>query len=296
MGSRVTQQMMRSKPPRDDLNSNTKILQEAQQQEMVKYRKRIKEYAIEMAESSTTHAIDRMVKTDRTLLRVLWILFFVASTGACGYFIANTIMDYLEYDVVTKIQAIYEVPQIFPSVSVCNLNIFNNNQSLEFAKNALTSAGLTGSLLDSDEYLGFNMTPILTTMLVRYLLAAGFRNPNLTESDLQYYGIKYEDFVLSCTFNLLPCNSSMFKWSFDIRYGSCFKFNAIGTNKSLLYTYRPESFNGLRLELYIAPIQSPYALSSEYGAVVVVQNASETRIDYKGVKTKPGTETSIRVK
>lgn len=278
-------------------NSINEIMEnfENEKAKKAKTRSRIKEYVSKAASSSTTHGIDRILNTNRNILRILWITFFLASTATCGYFIGNTIMDFLEFNVVTKIQTIYEVPQLFPTVSVCNLNIFNNNQSIEFALKSLKTIGIQDAWGQTDTSIGFNMTPIIRTILMKYLTSASFKEPNITIADLKYYGIKYEDFILSCTFNFQPCNSSTFEWYFDAKFGSCFKFNGQNSSNWPLYSYQPGMINGLSIELYIAPITNPYAFSLDLGAYVSIQNASETVTNIDGIKTQVGSATNIIV-
>jgi hypothetical protein len=259
----------------------------------ISVKSKIKSYLTEAALSTTTHGIDKIVMTKRNFLKLAWILLFLGSIAACSYFIANTVIEYLDYEVVTKIQVIYEVPQLFPTVSICNLNIFNNKQSIEFAKKILSENNITDPFNHS--FVGFHMTPPLVGILVKNLVAANFRNPNLTQDAIQHLGINYDEFIISCTFNIEPCNSSLFEWYFDITYGSCFKFNPNNGSHSGLHSYRAGSLNGFRIELFIADLSDPYSFSSDSGAYVSVQNATDTSPNHVGVKAQVGTDTDIQV-
>lgn len=51
----------------------------------------------------------------------MWIILFVASSVLSFYLICNNILDYLNFDVVTGINVVYEYPSLFPTISICNL-------------------------------------------------------------------------------------------------------------------------------------------------------------------------------
>jgi len=54
------------------------------------------------------------------------LISFVVSSCFCTYFIQETIADYLNYDVITKIDIKYETKLKFPIISICNINPFNS--------------------------------------------------------------------------------------------------------------------------------------------------------------------------
>lgn len=256
---------------------------------------KIKAYVTESILTSTTHGIDRIIRTNRVSLKIIWLTFFAASTAACGYFIARNIIDYLKYEVVTKIEVIYEVPQLFPTVSVCNANILSTNSSVEFSKHVFDSLDVSNPFSNTAQFIGFNMTPAQISLLMKYVVISNFQSPNITKADLKQYGVTYEDFFLSCTFNLKACDTSIFEWYFDIKFGSCFRFNYQGMSPGPLYSYRPSDFNGLRVELYIPDITDVYSFSSDTGAYVIINNASVTSNSLVGVRAEVGAQTNIQV-
>ena len=171
----------------------------------------IKSYILEAISSSTIHGIEKIFKPRRTFLKVLWVTFFMASTAACGFFIANSIISYLGYEVVTKVQIIYEVPQLFPTVAICSSNVLNNNETIEFGKKILEKNGLSDPFSNTSA-LGLNLTLAQVNLLMRFLIAGNLQ----IQQDIQNMSIKYDELFMSCTFNLQPCDGSMFEWYFDI--------------------------------------------------------------------------------
>ncbi len=55
----------------------------------------------------------------------MWFICMIASLGGCSYYMLNIVVDYLNYDVLTEIQLIYEQPSTFPAVSICSRDSYN---------------------------------------------------------------------------------------------------------------------------------------------------------------------------
>ena len=250
----------------------------------------IKSYIIEAITSSTIHGIDKIYKPRRTFLKVLWIIFFIASTAACAFFIANSIMTYFQFEVVTKVQVIYEVPQLFPTVAICSANILSNDEMVEFGKKILEKNGLPDPFRDTSA-LGMNMTLVEVNVLIKFIVASYLK----IQPDIKNMSTKFDELFMSCTFNLQPCNESMFEWYFDINYGSCFRFNHKNVQPKQLYSYRAGTLNALKVELFVPLLTDPYSFSVGTGGYVVIQNASETLIGDRGIGVAVGTETLIQV-
>ena len=107
----------------------------------------IKDTLKELIRSSTCHGIPSAFRTKRSSLRVMWILLFIGCAAYCSYLINDSIMSYLEYDVVTRIDLIYENPARFPAITFCNLN------------KKFTKYNLNETLIDC----GFNRSECLTS-------------------------------------------------------------------------------------------------------------------------------------
>lgn len=76
----------------------------------------------ELILSSSFHGFVKIVKTKHIFLKVIWGFFVLISIMSCSYLIIKNILYYLDYNVVTNINVIYEIPTQFPSVSLCQQN------------------------------------------------------------------------------------------------------------------------------------------------------------------------------
>lgn len=255
----------------------------------------MKSYTLESISSTTIHGIDQLFKPNKRIgLKLVWLVFLVASTGGCAYFIVNSTIEYFRYEVVTKIQVFNEKPQIFPTVAICNLNIFSTPQTIEFGRRLLASNDL-GDPFANTSSTGLNFTLAQVNLLVKYLLSVNLKNPMLNNSDLQLFNTSFDDFVISCTFNLLPCYSHMFKPYFDENLGSCYLFNFEGIQPEPFYSSRPGFLNSFKIELFLPELTDPYSFATVAGAYVTIMNASQTKIDFNGITAPVGTKTFIGV-
>lgn len=95
-------------------------------------KERIKKRLREMILESTIHGLPNVLKTDAIHLKIIWICLFLVTFIVSIYMIIGNINDYLNYEVTTNIDLVYEQPVIFPTVSFqFNYGYSNANYSLE---------------------------------------------------------------------------------------------------------------------------------------------------------------------
>lgn len=80
---------------------------------------RINSILIEIIQSSTFHGLPNIFSTNRKFIRIAWILSLTTSICLNVFFIYNQVSSYYEYDIVTKIDEIYEEESELPAVSIC---------------------------------------------------------------------------------------------------------------------------------------------------------------------------------
>lgn len=102
----------------------------------------IKEIIYESATDSTAHSIPHMFKRENKGLKLLWFICFLAAFGVCTWMITMSISDYFQFETISKTEIILEIPSKFPTVSICNMNSFVTNYSLQFVQDILTKNGL----------------------------------------------------------------------------------------------------------------------------------------------------------
>jgi hypothetical protein len=68
---------------------------------------------------STSYGLPRIFKSKRIILKIFWLVYFLIGSIATIWFILDTINNYLEYDVVSRIRIISETSMPFPAISIC---------------------------------------------------------------------------------------------------------------------------------------------------------------------------------
>ena len=93
--------------------------------------KKLKNKAIELVLSSTSHGLPNIFRTERKSLKIMWFILFVVALSVGIYTVFNGIISYLNYDVVTKIDVIDESKSEFPAVTFFILKNPKANISLD---------------------------------------------------------------------------------------------------------------------------------------------------------------------
>jgi hypothetical protein len=102
----------------------------------------VKEIIYESAIDSTAHSIPYIFKRDNYFIKIFWVISFFASTILCGWMIYKAIFCYVSYETVSKTQTVLEIPTTFPTISICNMNSYLTNYSIDFVESILTENGI----------------------------------------------------------------------------------------------------------------------------------------------------------
>jgi hypothetical protein len=168
--------------------------------------------------NSLAQAIIQIINTPYLIIKYFLFLFTFASTGLSFYLIAQSINDYLSYQVITTSRTIYEIPTLFPKISFCNVNW----QTTEFAYN----------------FLELNQ-----------------QREEVDNEIRRKFGHHLDDILLFCLFDYKPCNSSDFVWSYDNNFGNCYTFNSGYDSNGVKTELKKSNFAGptfgLQLTLYV---------------------------------------------
>lgn len=76
----------------------------------------------ELGQATSFHAIPSIVRSKRLAIKLIWSAVLLISTSICIKAVTDSVLSYLEYNVITEMQIIKEQRTIFPTVTICNLN------------------------------------------------------------------------------------------------------------------------------------------------------------------------------
>ncbi len=77
----------------------------------------------------TIHGLPNIFRSKNIIPKIIWIVSTVAATVLCAYILAQSIIDYLSYEVVTKIDLIEETNAIVPQITICSSHLFMTSSS-----------------------------------------------------------------------------------------------------------------------------------------------------------------------
>jgi hypothetical protein len=169
------------------------------------------------------HGVPNIFNHDMSILKVMWLISFLASAGAFAYMTFVTVRQYLVYEVVTKIDTIDETSIRFPKITICSANPFVTDAGLKFVESVLKANridDLTNSDILSEAYPAASMSQISMNFASALNLAqTAAYDTNITDSARQSFGLTFDQMFVSCTFALNECTPDHWVWYYDPQFG-----------------------------------------------------------------------------
>ena len=247
-----------------------------------------------LLEDSTSHGIPNIIRTKRTSIRILWTICFLAALGGCSYMVIKSISEYLEYDTVSKIEHITEIPTQFPTFSFCNINPLMTNASEKIVEDLLPLFGYNSSMVIIDfrvqsYFFGSaNLAALLNSS-----------DPSFGDEKRKQLGYNLANSLFLCLYNGEFCRLDEFEWYFDLSLGNCFRFNtgrdSYGIQAKLKESVKAGPSNGLSLQFYLKPSSNKYSFAFSEGMRVFVHNNSIIPSFSEGVNVEPAKITDIAI-
>ncbi|CAF0874896.1 unnamed protein product [Brachionus calyciflorus] len=239
--------------------------------------KKIRSVIEESLFSSTSHGIPNIIRSDNLILRVMWILFTVISTGLCGYMIVQSIMNYFSYETTSKIQINTETSSIFPAITICNLNFFTSKYSAKFIKNLTLEAELDSFYFNYNQYYTFMQIVSTSEELI---------------SNSHKFGDSFEKLILHFQLLTIDCkNKEYWNYYYHQLYGNCYQINT--KNDNLIRVRRTGWYNALNIILNISLADGLEGLYAGIGAVVMLHNQTTSPLSTDAFSVSPGVDTNI---
>jgi len=223
---------------------------------------------------STIHGIPRLLKTKSFFMKIVWGIFTAASVVLCVHQIKQSVEDFLSYDTVTTFETIVEIPAKFPTITICNLNIFQNNFNYTIINTVKLPPNITFNKVDERFFLLNNLHPLNDTIKKKFAFSI-------------------EEMLISCRFNGQFCDWSDFEWYFDPFYANCYRFNS-KMDQIKIVTQSGNLF-GLRLELFMGDEFKMQSLMRTAGFQIMINNQSNYPSINEGYTVAPGIETNLEV-
>ena len=200
--------------------------------------------------NSLAQAIIRIAYTPRVLVKVYLSVFVIVSSGMAAYMVINAILMYFSYDVITTSRNVFEIPTLFPAITICNANMFTTEYALGFLKEVNAELYPEISVFDADQTTNMSSATLYELFYVVNIVA-GQRviSKNFTDAMRKQLGHSLTDIVKDCSFNYVACTPNDFVWHFDPYLGNCYTFNS-GLNATSRQANVAGPFYGLHIEFY----------------------------------------------
>ncbi|GBL92598.1 Acid-sensing ion channel 4 [Araneus ventricosus] len=258
------------------------------------------------AMQSSAHGLRRAASARSVYTRIFWITVFVMALICCTFHCSFLVKNFLSYPRMTITEEIHADEIGFPSITVCNLNIFKKSyidQQFEKLRQMTQSPPANNSMNPSE----IDPTAFCYKSIYEFLqgsktmdLSDIWMSLTVTKDGLLKYGHQEEDIITHCTYNARNCHNKTYS-IVDLnaypspRYGLCHTISV--KQLSLQNVTTPGLALGLRLTLNIQRDEYFNLLSPEYGARLLVHPAGTyPTLQRGGVVLQPGTKTYVSVR
>ncbi|KAJ7377745.1 Acid-sensing ion channel 2 [Desmophyllum pertusum] len=236
-------------------------------------------------ESSTLHGMRYVFTSPTTFRRILWAFFLLSGMGYFSFHSSKLLEKYFSYPIATKVTLVHEKEPDFPSVTICNFNMFrkslvnayNYEQVLRYTTRdqfgKFAGIEINDSNIDWSVYEGVNMS------LVYHL-----------------GGHQMQDMLKGCSWSGEKCSYKNFTPVLT-SMGLCHTFNSGKSGQDILRVKDAGAKFGLSLMLSIE--QSEYfGLMTLLAGIKVLIHHHETppMVAQLGFSVAPGTSTFAAVR
>ena len=258
---------------------------------MEDYKKVVKE---KMRNRFLGHGLPNIFGTQVLAKKVLWALAWLLGAALTIYLISESIRDYFKYEVSIKSRIVNENPLLFPKVTICNMDPFTTNKSVQFLANSIKN-NKNNSLMANKFSTDLELVNYFIEHQQEYNFKANslFLANNSDSETQQSLGYNISTFIYKCRFGVWKCNLSIdFEWSYNFKLGNCFTFNS-GKQTDKFQVHQPGKKNGLQLELFVGKSDAFSSFYNNVGAKVFIYNHSSLYTESDSLDVSVGKETNI---
>ena len=243
--------------------------------------------------NSLAQACMKIYQTKNLTIKLFLYTSILFLNCLASFLVIQSVRDYFDYQVITTTRTIYETPTLFPKVTICNLNMLQNEYGWEFISRINSSWNFLKypSIMKNLSYTEKYTLKTKFYALAQYMIL----QEHFTDENLKRFGHSLKDLLIKCYFKNYPCSYTDFVWTFDPFYGNCYVFNANENHKISISGWD----NGLKLELYVNFNEKLNRINSVYGgvgALIRIENSSYF-VDHgwEGIKVPGGFQSDIAV-
>ena len=243
---------------------------------------------------SNIDVLTKILEYERLVWQIFWsLILFILSGLTIWLFILN-LLNYFQYEVVSKIENLYERPSEFPVVTLCDSNpltslyaqsLMDLMASFDFY-DLSTQSNLTYSERYKNGQILFNYAKIRA-------------KSELNDESKTKLGF-YFDRINACKFDGRQCDmKNDFHWYYSYEHGNCWQFNSGLNSKNERVPIKKTNLegqeNGLEITVWALMNLNKNIGTFSDGLVLFVHNQSYLPSPTERIFLRPGKESRIEV-
>lgn len=241
---------------------------------------------------SKTHGLDRLVISRSSTLKVIWFIALLGSGSLCSFLIARIIVDYMRFEVKTRIREVFVDKVPFPTISVCNLNPMTTPQANDYLRDYFKKEFNMNVTKFADFFANNKSFDVYSELFYAFYR---LNDPEISDQQRQSMG---QTHLLYCGVYGGACLEEYTTY-FDPAYGNCFLINPKkfqnGTNRKPYESFFKDM--SIRFFLFVGQSESEtsylYDPLGEKGILVRFQDFDADDIFLGGVGITAGTDARI---
>ena len=175
------------------------------------------------------HCYPKIFQYKNVYAKQIWALTFLFFTALTLFLIGRDLVNYFEYEVVSKIEVFDQKPIEFPTVTICDGNPFTS-ETAERLIDKIVNETFGQELNAASEFADAGSAKhLLDAIEMAKMYVAG---PQYTQADRRELGLIARDNVRllmsrHCLFSKKECDfATDFNWYYNYQQGNCWQFNA----------------------------------------------------------------------
>ena len=203
-------------------NSNFKLVQSNFPATLLKMGRLLEVLRKKMLMRYAGHGLPNVFKTKSIYKKVMWSCLWTIGLLLSVYLTSQMVNDYFKYDVTITSRVMNEYPLLFPKVTICNMDPFTTNRSIDFLAKTIrqhtkqdtstfkSNLELVNFFIENDKVNTFKKTIMFYS--------------NLTDTETKKsFGYGINEFIYFCQFGVWECDLEKdFEWHYNYKLGNYF--------------------------------------------------------------------------
>lgn len=254
-------------------------------------KQRISKKIRDWSAKTTSHGLPRIVESHQLHLKLMWFIFLLISVFLCIFMCTKSIIEYLQYDVTTRIRMVSSNQITFPQIAICNMNPLITKTARDFIqdyKENFDRFNLSKyvSLSENEEKIVYKKNDFEWLFYIT-------SHPKFAIEKRKKFGYSAKDTFRNPTFQNKPCNISDFISFYHPNYGNCYKFNSERVARRV-----SRDGDGFITKIFAGSPDTTVKYLYEHftkGIILLIDDHENFPLRSEGIVIKPGTYAKIKL-